>query len=51
MEAQIGIVRGVTTDRARGGLWAAALLMAALGTFHAWSVLVQPLQDELDASR
>ena len=25
--------------------------MAALGTFHAWSVLVQPLQDELDASR
>ena len=51
MEAQIGIVRGVTADRARGSLWAAALLMAALGTFHAWSVLVQPLQDELDASR
>jgi MFS family permease len=25
--------------------------MAALGTFHAWSVLVQPLQDELHASR
>jgi MFS transporter, OFA family, oxalate/formate antiporter len=41
----------VTADRARGALWAAALLMAALGTFHAWSVLVQPLQDELHASR
>jgi predicted MFS family arabinose efflux permease len=51
MEAQIGIVRGVMADRARASLWAAALLMAALGTFHAWSVLVQPLQDELDASR
>lgn len=43
--------RRVTADRARGALWAAALLMAALGTFHAWSVLVQPLQDELHASR
>jgi MFS transporter, OFA family, oxalate/formate antiporter len=41
----------VTADRARGALWAVALLMAALGTFHAWSVLVQPLQDELHASR
>src|SRR4051812_12968163 len=41
----------VTADRARGALWAAGLLMAALGTFHAWSVLVQPLQDELHASR
>jgi MFS transporter, OFA family, oxalate/formate antiporter len=41
----------VTADRARGALWAAALLMAALGTFHAWSVLVQPLQDELHDSR
>src|SRR4051794_2920096 len=43
--------RRVAADRARKALWAAALLMAALGTFHAWSVLVQPLQDELDASR
>jgi MFS transporter, OFA family, oxalate/formate antiporter len=41
----------VVVDRSRGALWAAALLMAALGTFHAWSVLVQPLQDVLDASR
>src|SRR4051795_504842 len=41
----------VAADRARGALWAAALLMAALGTFHAWSVLVQPLQAELHASR
>jgi cyanate permease len=41
----------VVADRTRGALWAAALLMAALGTFHAWSVLVQPLQDELHASR
>jgi OFA family oxalate/formate antiporter-like MFS transporter len=41
----------VVVDRSRGALGAAALLMAALGTFHAWSVLVQPLQDELDASR
>src|SRR3954465_8077238 len=40
-----------TPHRVRGALWAAGLLMAALGTFHAWSVLVQPLQDELDASR
>jgi OFA family oxalate/formate antiporter-like MFS transporter len=43
--------RRVAADRARKALWAAALLMAALGTFHAWSVLVQPLQDELHASR
>jgi hypothetical protein len=41
----------VAVDRSRGALWAAGLLMAALGTFHAWSVLVQPLQDELHASR
>jgi MFS transporter, OFA family, oxalate/formate antiporter len=41
----------VVVDRSRGALRAAALLMAALGTFHAWSVLVQPLQDELHASR
>jgi OFA family oxalate/formate antiporter-like MFS transporter len=41
----------VVVDRSRGALGAAALLMAALGTFHAWSVLVQPLQDELHASR
>jgi MFS transporter, OFA family, oxalate/formate antiporter len=41
-------VRG---DPARKALWAAAVLMAGLGTFHAWSVLVQPLQDELHASR
>lgn len=32
-------------------LWAAAVLMAALGAFHAWSVLVEPLQTELDLSR
>jgi OFA family oxalate/formate antiporter-like MFS transporter len=37
--------------RARRPLWAAGLLMAALGVFHAWSVLVEPLQDELDLSR
>src|SRR4051794_38720690 len=43
--------RRVAADSARKALWAAALLMAALGTFHAWSVLVQPLQDELHASR
>ena len=41
----------MAADSARKALWAAALLMAALGTFHAWSVLVQPLQDELHASR
>jgi MFS transporter, OFA family, oxalate/formate antiporter len=41
----------VAADRARRALWSAGLLMAALGTFHAWSVLVQPLQDELHASR
>jgi OFA family oxalate/formate antiporter-like MFS transporter len=41
----------VVVDRSRGALGAAALLMAALGTFHAWSVLVEPLQDELHASR
>jgi MFS transporter, OFA family, oxalate/formate antiporter len=38
-------------DRARRAVWSAALLMAALGTFHAWSVLVEPLQDELGVSR
>src|SRR4051812_27753731 len=43
--------RRVADDRSRNALWAAALLMAALGTFHAWSVMVQPLQDELQASR
>ena len=32
-------------------LWAAAVLMASLGVFHAWSVLVEPLQAELDLSR
>ena len=32
-------------------LWAAAVLMAALGVFHAWSVLVEPLQAALGASR
>jgi MFS transporter, OFA family, oxalate/formate antiporter len=37
--------------RARRPLWAAGLLMAALGVFHAWSVLVEPLQDELGLSR
>jgi cyanate permease len=51
MEAERGIVRRVAGDPARRALWAAGLLMAALGTFHAWSVLVVPLQDELDASR
>ena len=51
MVAQIGIVRAVAADRARGPLWAAALLMGALGTFHAWSVLVDPLQDALGVSR
>jgi MFS transporter, OFA family, oxalate/formate antiporter len=48
---KVGSSGRVVADRARGALWAAALLMAALGTFHAWSVLVQPLQDELHASR
>jgi OFA family oxalate/formate antiporter-like MFS transporter len=42
---------GVAADPARRALGAAVVLMAALGTFHAWSVLVQPLQDELRASR
>jgi hypothetical protein len=48
----------VTVDRSTGGgraprraLWAAGILMAALGVFHAWSVLVEPLQDELGLSR
>ncbi|HEX2102517.1 MAG TPA: hypothetical protein VHF51_02630, partial [Solirubrobacteraceae bacterium] len=36
---------------ARRPLWAAGMLMAALGVFHAWSVLVEPLQDELGLSR
>ena len=41
----------MVVDRSRRPLWAAGLLMAALGTFHAWSVFVLPLQEELDTSR